>query len=125
MFNANPLLRYDGYYILSDLMEIPNLRQKASTILSRKLGAWCLGLEEPDDPFLPQRNQLFFALYTVAAAIYRWLVLFGIIWFLYKVFEPYGLKVVSQTLAFVSIVSLVAMPIYKTRQVLLRTGKAR
>ena len=31
VFNANPLLRYDGYYILSDLMEVPNLRQKAST----------------------------------------------------------------------------------------------
>ena len=29
MFNGNPLLRYDGYYILSDLLEIPNLRQKA------------------------------------------------------------------------------------------------
>ena len=85
MFNANPLLRYDGYYILSDLREIPNLRQKATTILNRKLGAWCLGLEEPDDPFLPQRNQLFFAIYTVAAAIYSWVVLFSILWFLYKV----------------------------------------
>ena len=29
LFNANPLLRYDGYYILSDIMEVPNLRQKA------------------------------------------------------------------------------------------------
>src|SRR5207248_1563265 len=29
LFNANPLLRYDGYYILSDLLEIPNLRQKS------------------------------------------------------------------------------------------------
>src|SRR5262245_34382697 len=47
MFNANPLLRYDGYYILSDILEIPNLRQKASTILNRKLGWLCLGLEEP------------------------------------------------------------------------------
>jgi putative peptide zinc metalloprotease protein len=113
MFNANPLLRYDGYYILSDLMEIPNLRQKSTTILNRKLGAWCLGLEQPEDPFLPQRNQVFFACFTIAAAIYRWLILFGIIWFLYKVFEPYGLKVVSQTLAVISITSLVAMPLYK------------
>src|SRR3954466_11757120 len=30
IFNANPLLRYDGYYILSDFLEIPNLRQKSS-----------------------------------------------------------------------------------------------
>ena len=74
IFNANPLLRYDGYYILADLMEIPNLRQKATTILSRKLGEWFLGLEPPDDPFLPQRNQIFFALYSVAAAVYRWVV---------------------------------------------------
>ena len=42
MFNANPLLRYDGYYILADFLEIPNLRQKATQILNRKLspGAW-------------------------------------------------------------------------------------
>jgi putative peptide zinc metalloprotease protein len=113
MFNANPLLRYDGYYILADLMEIPNLRQKATSILNRKLGLWCLGLEEPEDPFLPQRNQMFFALYTIAAAVYRWLILFGILWFLYRLFEPYGLKVISQVLATISIVSLVAMPLWK------------
>jgi putative peptide zinc metalloprotease protein len=123
MFNANPLLRYDGYYILSDIVEIPNLRQKASTILNRKLGAWCLGLEEPDDPFLPQRNQIFFAIYTVASAIYRWLILFGIIWFLYKVFEPYRLKVISQTLAFISISSLVAMPLWKMGKFFYVPGK--
>ena len=93
MFNANPLLRYDGYYILSDILEIPNLRQKASTILNRKLGNWCLGLEEPEDPFLPQRKQWLFATYTVASAIYRWVVTFSILYFLNRVFEPYGLKV--------------------------------
>ena len=113
MFNANPLLRYDGYYILSDLTEIPNLRQKASSILNRKLGAWCLGLEEPEDPFLPQRNQVFFAIYSVAAAIYRWVVLFSILWFLYQVLEPYRLKVVSQLLATVSVAGLVVQPLWK------------
>ena len=75
-------MRYDGYYILSDILEIPNLRQKASTILNRKLGKWCLGLEEPDDPFLPKRHQMLFALYTVASAVYRWVVLFSILYFL-------------------------------------------
>jgi putative peptide zinc metalloprotease protein len=113
IFNANPLLRYDGYYILSDLTEIPNLRQKASSILSRKLGKWCLGLEEPDDPFLPERNQAFFVLYSIAAAIYRWVVMLSILWFLYKLFEPYGLKVISQSIATVAIASLVIQPLYK------------
>jgi putative peptide zinc metalloprotease protein len=113
MFNANPLLRYDGYYILSDILEIPNLRQKASTILNRKLGAWCLGLEEQEDPFLPKRHQLLFALFTVASFLYRWVVLFGILYFLNKVFEPYGLKILGQALALASIYGLFAMPAWK------------
>ena len=33
IFNLNPLLRFDGYYILSDLLEIPNLNQRATTQL--------------------------------------------------------------------------------------------
>ncbi len=113
MFNANPLLRYDGYYILSDLSEIPNLRQKATTILNHKLAWWCLGLEEPEDPFLPQRNQAFFAIYSIAAAIYRWVVLFSILWFLYNLLEPYGLKIVSQAIATVSIGSQIVQPLWK------------
>ena len=51
LFNANPLLRYDGYYILSDILEIPNLRQKATSILTRKAGHLCLGIEPQEDPF--------------------------------------------------------------------------
>ena len=33
IFNANPLLRYDGYYMLSDWLEIPNLQQKSKDYL--------------------------------------------------------------------------------------------
>ncbi len=112
VFNGNPLLRYDGYYILSDLLEIPNLRQKATTILGRKLGAWCLGLEEPDDPFLPQRNQAMFMLYTVASTLYSWIVVFSILFFLNKVFKPYRLEIFGQMIAFAAIVSLVGRPLW-------------
>ena len=113
LFNANPLLRYDGYYILADLVEIPNLRQKATAIVSRKLGHWFLGLEPPDDPFLPERNQGFFAFYTVAAVLYRWFILASILTFLYKVFEPYGLKIIGQVIAVASIYGLLFQPIYQ------------
>ncbi len=128
MFNANPLLRYDGYYILSDILEIPNLRQKASSILSRKLGKWCLGLEEPEDPFLPQRRQWLFATYTVASAIYRWIVTFSILYFLNRVFEPYGLKVLGQAIALGAIYGLLIQPLwqmYKFFKVPGRLGKVK
>ncbi len=94
-------------------MEIPNLRQKSTTILTRKLGKWCLGLEEPDDPFLPQQNQAMFALYSVAAVVYRWLVVIMILVFLYRVFEPIGLQVLGQAIAAASLYGLIVHPLWK------------
>ncbi len=113
LFNANPLLRYDGYYVLADLLEIPNLRQKASTILGRKLAHWLLGIEPTDDPFLPQRRQGLFIFYTIAAVCYRWLVLAGIWWFLFQVFKPYGLQRIGQLIVLASLVTLIGMPLYQ------------
>ncbi len=113
IFNANPLLRYDGYYILSDVTEIPNLRQKSTSVLSRKLGEWLLGMEQQDDPFLPERNQIFFALYSVAAAIYQWVIVYSILFFLYQVFKPYRLEKIGQMIALASLWGLVVMPLYQ------------
>ena len=113
VFNANPLLRYDGYYILADVAEIPNLRQKATTILSHKLGEWCLGLEPTEDPFLPQRNQLFFALYSVAAAAYRWVVAFSICFFLYKLFASYHVQIIGEIVVLASLWGLLVLPLYQ------------
>lgn len=113
IFNANPLLRYDGYYVLADLMEIPNMRQKASSILSRKAGEWCLGLEYPDDPFLPQRNQILFALYAIASACYRWIVTLSITMFLLRVFKPYGLQILGEVIVLMSLYGLLIMPLWK------------
>jgi putative peptide zinc metalloprotease protein len=110
IFNGNPLLRFDGYYILSDLAEIPNLRQKATTALRRLLIDWCLGLEQPEDPFLPKKNQLFLAIYTVAAVAYRWIVVFSIMMFLNEVLEPYGLKVLGQIIALSGLFGLIVQP---------------
>jgi putative peptide zinc metalloprotease protein len=113
VFNGNPLLRFDGYYILMDVIEIPNLRQKATDVLKRFLTHLCLGIEQPENPFLPDTNRFFFGLYTVAAVIYRWVVMFSILYFMNKILEPYGLKVIGQMVAAIGIVSLVVQPIVK------------
>lgn len=113
VFNGNPLLRYDGYYILADLVEIPNLRQKSTSILGHKMGEWFLGLEPSEDPFLPKRNQIFFALYSVAAACYRWLVVFSILLFLYQIGKPYRLEVVGQIMAGFALGGMIFQPLYQ------------
>lgn len=114
LVNGNPLLRFDGYYILMDAMEIPNLRQKATEVLKRSFQQTCLGLELQDDPFLPTRGKFLFALYTVASVIYRWVVVFSICWFVIKVLEPYGLQSVGRIVAVIGFIGLVAQPIIQT-----------
>jgi putative peptide zinc metalloprotease protein len=124
LFNGNPLMRFDGYYILSDLLEIPNLRQKSTAVIQRTLGHWLLGLRPRRDPFLPARRQWAFGLFAVASSIYGWLVSLSIFWFLYRVLEPYGLAIVGQLLGLSMIVSLVVVPLVRLVRFLLEPARA-
>tara|TARA_R110002049_G_scaffold27321_2_gene94307 strand:- start:545200 stop:547380 length:2181 start_codon:yes stop_codon:yes gene_type:complete len=47
LVNANPLLRLDGYYVLSDLLEIPNLRMHGRKQLGGHLERWLIGIKPP------------------------------------------------------------------------------
>lgn len=92
IFNANPLMRYDGYYILSDYLEIPNLRQKASRMFQEVFSKYCLGAELPVDPFMPSQKRHWFVIYAVATTVYQFVILFGVTLFLYSVLKPYRLQ---------------------------------
>ncbi len=113
LFNGNPLLRFDGYYILSDILEIPNLNQKSTRALTTLLGRHWLGLEIPDDHLMPSNRPVAFAMFTVAAFCYRWFILSVIIIFLTNMLEPYGLESIGIGIALFSIAGLIGMPSYK------------
>jgi putative peptide zinc metalloprotease protein len=70
--NANPLMRFDGYYILSDLLEVPNLnphgRRWRDTVVERLLGC------TPSPLGLSPRTTKIVIIYTVAAFVWRSLV---------------------------------------------------
>lgn len=106
IFNANPLLRYDGYYILSDWLEIPNLRMKATQLWQQTVARWGLGIEIPDDPFMPLTGRWGLLFYAIAAALYRWFVLLAIALFLYTVLKPYRLQSVGILLAIGSLAAV-------------------
>jgi putative peptide zinc metalloprotease protein len=124
VFNGNPLLRFDGYYILMDILEIPNLRQKSTEVLKRWFQSNCLGLELQDNPFLPRRNLFWFGLFTIAAGIYRWVVVFGIIWFLNQVLKPYGLEAIGQMFAVAGVIGMIVQPIIQTYKFFMVPGRA-
>ncbi len=70
LFNINPLLRYDGYYILSDLLEVPNLRQRSNRLVLGVLKRLFLGLHTPPTTG-DRRLCVVLFVYGIAASFYR------------------------------------------------------
>jgi putative peptide zinc metalloprotease protein len=125
MFNANPLLRYDGYYVMADWLEIPNLRIKSTQFFGYLFQEKVLGLEIPVQSYLPRSRRYLFVTYAVASYIYRWFVTFAILWFLSQVLKPYKLEQVSYLLALFSLVPLVGMPFYQIFKFVRTPGRLR
>lgn len=90
LFNINPLLRFDGYYILSDLLDTPNLHQHSFAQLKHLFQRYLLGL--PSKPVEHSAGRiLFLCLFSVASGIYRVLILFVILMYLAEMFFGAGL----------------------------------
>jgi len=111
LFNGNPLLRYDGYYVLADWMEVPNLSQQSRAVLAHYAGKWFLGMPPLNDRALPESRRWAVALYGVAAMVYRVFIVFVILWFCYHVLKPYGLAVLAEGLAVVVVAGLLMAPL--------------
>ncbi len=107
IFNANPLMRFDGYYMMSDFLEIPNLRAKSDKMLREAFSWYCLGIESRPDPFMPETGKAWFVTYAIAAWSYRWVILISISTFLYTVLKPYDLQSLGITLCVFSMGGIV------------------
>ena len=125
LFNANPLLRYDGYYVMADWLEIPNLRIKSTQFFAYLIQEKVLGLEIPVQSYLPRSRRFLFVTYAIASYVYRWVVTFSIIYFLSQVLKPYKLQSISYMLATGALVPLLGMPVYQIVKFLRTPGRLR
>jgi len=69
LFNFNPLLKFDGYYLLSDYIEVPNLRRRSFAYI----GTWCkrlLGLADPTGTEIPLRDRRMYLSYGLMAVLF-------------------------------------------------------
>lgn len=82
VFNANPLLRFDGYYILADFLEIPNLRQRANTYLGYVCERYLFGRDDAQPPHATSGERAWFVVYAVSSFLYRIVVVFAILLYL-------------------------------------------
>ena len=82
LFNGNPLMRYDGYFMLADFMEIPNLAEVSRRRVRERLVGFFLGNSFDGTHASRDRPTSFLLWYGVLSALYRWTVVVSIYLFL-------------------------------------------
>lgn len=78
VFNANPLLRFDGYYVLCDLLQMPNLDTRAKRYLMYLLQRRAFGMHGVESPVESAGEAKWLALYGLIAFVYRLGVTVGV-----------------------------------------------
>ena len=81
-------------------------------------------MELQENPFLPQHRKGWFAFYTVASVIYRWVVVFSIMMFLMKVLEPYGLQALGRIVAVAGLTGMIVKPCWDIIKFFRTPGRA-
>ncbi|MDF1753800.1 MAG: HlyD family efflux transporter periplasmic adaptor subunit [Verrucomicrobiales bacterium] len=78
LFNANPLMRFDGYYLACDLLNIPNLGQRGQAVMSWFYHRWIIGMKKLTFPAQAKQAPVIISLYGVGALLWRILIWAGI-----------------------------------------------
>lgn len=108
LFNGNPLLRYDAYYILADYLEIPNLGQRANEYLGYLANRYLFGVEKVISPVSARGERSWFVIYAVSSFIYRMFIMVSIVLFIAGKFFVFGV-----ILALWAFVSMLVLPLGK------------
>lgn len=118
LFNGNPLLRFDAYYILADLTEIPNLGARANKYFWYLVQRHLLGLESAEDPATGRGEHKWLFGYAVLAFCYRILLSLTI-----AVIVATQLFFVGVILAIVSLAGTFVFPVFKGAKFVLTSPK--
>lgn len=112
-FNINPLMKFDGYYALSDFLEIPNLKERSEKTLVQRLAAALTGLRVGvPDPII--RNVMgLVLLYAVLSYLWMIGIAYRLLSALGHALEPIGLDRAFQAGASVVLIGGVVVPVVK------------
>jgi len=109
LVNLNPLMRFDGYFLLSDWLDVANLQERAFALGRWRLRELIFGFGDPPPEALPRRTERTLLVYAYATWIYRFFLFLGIALLVYHVF----FKLLGVFLMAVEIAWFILMPIYK------------
>lgn len=106
LINANPFLKYDGYFILSDLAELPNLRERAGKITYNWFLKFALGIEEQEEINSRLDTKVTLVLYTVISFFFRAALVSTILLLMVQRLRPIGLGYLGLAMGVMGFVSL-------------------
>ncbi len=92
-FNGNPLMRFDGYHLLTDAFDLPNLATRANQQFSYLLRRYAYGVSGVFSPAVNEGEAVLLTGYSVAAFVYRVFMLFFIILLVANYFPSLGLVI--------------------------------
>lgn len=78
LINLSPFMRYDGYYVLSDFLETPNLHTRSFALARWWLREKLFGLGDPPPEELPQSRRHFLVFFAFLTWTYRFVLFMGI-----------------------------------------------
>ena len=116
LFNANPLMRFDGYYALADLLDVPNLRDKARRYVLACVTTMTVG-GQPTPEMIEIREdglarRTIFTLFAIASYLYTYFIVFRVIRIVGVRLEPIGLAKWGQALEIAFCLTGIVLPIY-------------
>lgn len=113
LVNLNPLMRFDGYYILSDLLAIENMQPRAFALARWRIRRFLFGFDDPCPETLPRGTRRLMFIYAVATWIYRFFLFFGIALTVYHLF----FKLLGIFLMMIEIIMFILRPVVQEMRV--------
>jgi putative peptide zinc metalloprotease protein len=114
VFNANPLMRFDGYYIMMDLLEVPNLQAKSRALITNHVKRLLFGTKTADPVLqrmpLPKKRLWLFYTYAILSWVYGYYIIYSLIVFMKPHLEPLGLAGLANWFSAFALISWVALP---------------
>ncbi|MGH1372070.1 MAG: hypothetical protein ACRBBW_08555 [Cellvibrionaceae bacterium] len=82
LFNGNPLLKFDAYYVLADYLEIPSLAKRGVSYWGYLFKKYIFRFREIEDPSVDSRERYWLFFYNMFSFIYRLFISISIVMFI-------------------------------------------
>jgi putative peptide zinc metalloprotease protein len=108
LFNINPLMKFDGYYILCDLLDMPNLQQHAHQHIKYLLERYAFKKSDAHTPANSFKESVLFATYGILSSLYKFVIFGGILLVLSQHY-----LLLALFMSVILFISWLVMPVYK------------